>query len=60
MKVGNARYFHEEASPNHFIKVLFAPGLGMLPIPGVFKPYFGRSGEDQPRSRQALAAYRTS
>ena len=28
-------------SPNHFIKVLLAPGLGLLPVPEAFRPYLG-------------------
>ena len=37
----NVGHFHEEACPTHFYKVIFAPGLELLPIPDNFNKHMG-------------------
>lgn len=37
----NVGHFHKDCGPNHFIKVLFASGLGKLQIPDGFREYLG-------------------
>ena len=34
-------WIKDTASPNHFCKVVLAPGLDLLPVPAAFRPYLG-------------------
>uniref|UniRef100_A0ACD5WJ99 Uncharacterized protein n=1 Tax=Avena sativa TaxID=4498 RepID=A0ACD5WJ99_AVESA len=34
-------HFHDQVGPTHFVKVILAPGLDLLPIPDGFRPFLG-------------------
>ena len=34
-------WIKDTTSPNHFCKVVLAPGLDLLPVPAAFRPYLG-------------------
>jgi hypothetical protein len=40
-RLANVGHFHDEASMEHFIKVIFEPRMDMLPIANIFRLYFG-------------------